>query len=114
MNGLLFNLVICISGFIIGGVITGHILSKSLERKRDFILKETLDNAEKIKKEKLSQTESKMIQFRQEFDFYVRQKNEELSAKEKSLINKELTINQKIQELLRLKNDTGYISPIPC
>ena len=51
MPNILLIVIIGVSGIIIGGLITGTILNKALERKRDALLKEAMDKAEVMKKE---------------------------------------------------------------
>jgi hypothetical protein len=41
-------IIIGVSGIIIGGLITGTILRKALDRKRDMIMKEAMEKAEMI------------------------------------------------------------------
>jgi len=68
MPNILLFVIIGVSGMIIGGLITGTILNKALERKRDALLKEAMDKAEVIKKEKILQAKEKFLQLKTEHE----------------------------------------------
>jgi hypothetical protein len=48
MEGILLYMIIGVTGIILGGVITGTILNRALERKRDVLLKEAMEKAEVV------------------------------------------------------------------
>jgi len=109
MPNILLFVIIGVSGMIIGGLITGTILNKALERKRDALLKEAMDKAEVIKKEKILQAKEKFLQLKTEHEKFVHEKSEEISKNENRLKQKEGTINQKIEELAKKQKEIGTI-----
>ncbi|MCX6286852.1 MAG: ribonuclease Y [Bacteroidetes bacterium] len=106
---MLLFLIIGVSGIIIGGLITGTILNKALERKRDALLKEAMDKAEVIKKEKILQAKEKFLQLKAEHEKFVHEKNEDISKNENRLKQKEGTINLKVDELAKKQKEIGTI-----
>ena len=100
-----------VTGIIIGGTITRMILNKAIERKRDFILKETMERADEIKRDKILQAKEKFLQLKNDHDNYIRIKNEELNAKENQLKQEELSINQRIKELIEKQKEIGDMNP---
>jgi len=97
--------IIGVSGIIIGGLITGTILNKALERKRDSLLKEAMDKAEVIKKDKILQAKEKFLQLKTEHEKFVHEKNEEIAKNENRLKQKEGTTNLKVEELAKKQKE---------
>ena len=98
-------MIIGVSGIIIGGLITGTILNKALERKRDSLLKEAMDKAEVIKKDKILQAKEKFLQLKTEHEKFVHEKNEEIAKNENRLKQKEGTTNLKVEELAKKQKE---------
>ncbi len=109
MEGMLLFVIIGVTGIIIGGVITGTILNKALERKRDALLKEAMDKAEVIKKDKILQAKEKFLQLKTEHEKYIHEKNEEVNKNENRLKQKESTMNQRVEELAKKQKEIGAI-----
>lgn len=105
MSSILIFIIIGVSGVIIGGLITGTILNKALERKRDALLKEAMDKAEVIKKDKILQAKEKFLQLKGEYEKFVHDKNEEISKNENRLKQKEGATNQKVEELAKKQKE---------
>ena len=105
MPNILLFLIIGVSGMIIGGLITGTILSKALERKRDTLLKEAMDKAEVIKKEKILQAKEKFLQLKAEHEKFVHEKNEEIGKNENRLKQKEDSVHLKIEDLAKKQKE---------
>ncbi len=89
------TLIIGVTGIILGGLLTGTILRKSMDRKRDLILKEAMEKAEMIKKDKILQAKEKFLQLKTEHEKLVHEKNEEISKNDNRLKQKESVFNQK-------------------
>lgn len=106
MEGMILFLIIGVTGIIIGGVITGTILNKALERKRDALLKEAMDKAEVIKRDKILQAKEKFLQLKTEHEKYIHEKNEEVNKNENRLKQKESTLNQRMEELTKKQKET--------
>lgn len=109
MGGILLYIIIGVTGVILGGVITGTILNRALERKRDALLKEAMDKAEVVKKEKILQAKEKFLQLKAEHEKFVHEKNEEISRSENRLKQKENTLNQKVEEYAKKQKENASI-----
>jgi len=109
MSSILIFVIIGVSGIIIGGLITGTVLSKALERKRDALLKEAMDKAEVIKKDKILQAKEKFLQLKSEYEKFVHEKNDEISKNENRLKQKEGSVNQKVEELAKKQKELVVI-----
>ncbi|MEI6883473.1 MAG: ribonuclease Y [Bacteroidota bacterium] len=105
MSSIMLLLIIGVSGIIIGGLITGTILNKALERKRDALLKEAMDKAEVMKKEKILQAKEKFLQLKTEHEKFVHEKNDEIAKNENRQKQKEGTLNQKVEELAKKQKE---------
>jgi ribonuclease Y len=109
MEGILAYIIICVAGMIVGGVITGTILNRALERKRDALLKEAMEKAEVIKKDKILQAKEKFLQLKGEHEKFVHEKMEELTRNENRQKQKETTINQKFEEFAKKQKEITTI-----
>jgi ribonuclease Y len=98
-------LIIGVSGIILGGLMTGTILRKAMDRKRDLILKEAMEKAEMIKRDKILQAKEKFMQLKTEHEKYVHEKNDEVQKSENRLKQKETLINQKLEELQKKQKE---------
>ncbi len=106
---ILFTIIMGVAGIILGGVITGTILNRALERKRDALLKEAMEKAEVVKKEKILQAKEKFLQLKGEHEKFIHEKNEELAKNENRFKQKENTLNQKIEEFNKKQKEIGTI-----
>ena len=102
-------LIIGVSGIIIGGLITGTILRKAMDRKRDMILKEAMEKAEMIKRDKILQAKEKFLQLKSEHEKYIHEKNDEVQKNENRLKQKETVFNQKTEEIQKKQKETVII-----
>jgi len=105
----LMILIIGVSGIIVGGLITGTILRKAMDRKRDMILKEAMEKAEMIKRDKILQAKEKFMQLKSEHDKFIHEKNDEVQKNENRLKQKETVLNQKIEEQQKKQKETVTI-----
>jgi ribonucrease Y len=102
-------LIIGVTGIILGGLLTGTILRKSMDRKRDLILKEAMEKAEMIKKDKILQAKEKFLQLKAEYDKIVHEKNEDINKNENRFKQKEVVFNQKVEELQKKHKEVAVI-----
>ncbi|MCK9204062.1 MAG: ribonuclease Y [Bacteroidales bacterium] len=102
-------IIFAVSGIIIGGILTGTIMNRSLERKRDSLLKEAMEKAEVVRKEKILQAKEKFLQLKGEHEKYIHEKNEELARNENRLKQKEGSLNQKMEELAKKQKENVTI-----
>ena len=109
MGGILLYIIIGVTGIILGGVITGTILNRALERKRDVLLKEAMEKAEVVKKEKILQAKEKFLQLKGEHEKFIHEKNEEVARNENRLKQKEGTLNQKVEEFAKRQKEISTI-----
>ncbi len=106
---IMIFVIVGVAGVIIGGLITGTILNKALERKRDSLLKEAMDKADVIKKEKILQAKEKFLQLKSEHDKYINERNDELSKSENRYKQKEVALNQRIEEFSKKQKEASAI-----
>jgi len=109
MGGILLYIIIGVTGIILGGVITGTILNRAIERKRDVLLKEAMEKAEVVKKEKILQAKEKFLQLKGEHEKFIHEKNEEVARNENRLKQKEGTLNQKVEEFAKRQKEVSTI-----
>ena len=102
-------LIIGVSGIILGGLLTSTVLKKSMDRKRDLILKDAMEKAEMIKKDKILQAKEKFLQLKSEHEKMAHERNEEISKNENRLKQKETVFNQKIEELQKKHKEVATI-----
>ena len=105
MEGIFLFIIIGVTGIILGGIITGTVLNRALERKRDALLKEAMEKAEVVKKEKILQAKEKFLQLKAEHEKFVHEKNEEVNRNENRLKQKENTLNQKVEENVKKQKE---------
>ncbi len=106
---IMIYIIVGVIGIIIGGLITSTILNKTLERKRDALLKEAMSKAEVIKKEKILQAKEKFLQLKAEHERYINEKNNELGKSENRFKQKESALNQRIEEFSRKQKEVSVI-----
>jgi len=106
---IMIFVIVGVAGIIVGGLITGTILNRALERKRDSLLKEAMDKAEVIKKEKILQAKEKFLQLKSEHEKYINEKNDELSKSENRYKQKEVALNQRIEEFSKKQKEHSAI-----
>lgn len=109
MGDTLILIIFAVSGIIIGGIVTGTIMNRALERKRDSLLKEAMEKAEVVKKEKILQAKEKFLQLKGEHEKFIHEKNEEAARNENRLKQKEGSLNQKVEELAKKQKEIGTI-----
>ncbi len=102
-------LIIGVSGIVIGGLITARILRKAMDRKRDLILKEAMEKAEMIKRDKILQAKEKFMQLKSEHEKFIHEKNDEVQKNENRLKQKETILNQKLEEFQKKQKETVII-----
>ncbi len=105
MEGILIYIIVAIAGIVAGGVITGTILNRALERKRDALLKDAMEKAEIAKKEKILQAKEKFMQMKSEHEKFVQEKNEELARNENRFKQKEGALNLKVEEFAKKQKE---------
>ena len=105
MEGILIFIIIGVAGVILGGVATGLVLNRSLERKRDAMLNDAMEKAEVVKKEKILQAKEKFMQLKVEHEKFIHEKNDELGRNENRFKQKEGTLNLKVEEFTKKQKE---------
>jgi ribonuclease Y len=105
MEGFLIFIIIGVAGIIMGGVLTATVLNRALERKRDALLKDAMEKAEVVKKEKILQAKEKFMQLKGEHEKFILEKNEELGRNENRFKQKEGTLNLKVEEFAKKQKE---------
>ncbi len=106
---ILALIVVSVIALGLGILIAGTIMRRSIVRKSQHILKETISEAEVLKKEKILQAREKFLQLKAEHENYVSEKNSKLSIAENKLKQRESAFSQKAEELQRKQNEVNAI-----
>jgi len=80
-----------------------------MDRKRDLILKEAMEKAEMIKKDKILQAKEKFLQLKTEHEKFAHEKNEEINKNDTRFKQKEVVFNQKAEELQKKHKEVAVI-----
>ncbi len=83
--------------------------TKSLEKRKEQILKEAETQGEMIKKEKILQAKEKFIQLKSEHDRQVNDRNQKLNQREQGIKQIENNLQQKQNELARKNSETDKL-----
>ncbi len=91
----------------LGTLIAFTILKKSLAKKNDQLLKEKIEEAELIKKERILQAKEKFLQLKTEHEKVINEKNKEIANAENRIKQKETGISQRQEALQRKQNEVA-------
>lgn len=102
------NLIVIIAA--LAGVATGLfigmvLLRKSIEKKSAHILKDAVNEAEMIRKDKILEAKEKYLQLKSEHEKQVHERNQVISAAENRVKQKEMTLNQRLEEHQRKQKE---------
>lgn len=92
-----------IGGFLGGGVITWITIRYILNTKYNNTLKQAEAQAEVIQKNKMLEVKEKFLSLKADLEKQVNQRNARIQAVESKLKQRELQINQRLEELQRKK-----------
>lgn len=99
------EIIIGISGVIVGIIIGYFLLQKAINKKTNGIIREAEKKAEIIKKDKILLAKEKFLQLKNEHENRVNQANSKILAAENRINQKENHISQKIGDLKRKENE---------
>ena len=102
-------IIISIVTFFIGGLLTWFVLRVLLESKFESILREAEKEAEVMKKNKLLEVKEKFLHLKADLEKQVSQRNAKIQSIETKLKQKELTINQRQEELQRKNSEVDAV-----
>lgn len=103
------TIIIGISMFLAGGVLSYFVSGILLKSKRDAIIKEAEAEAEVIKKDKILQAKEKYLQLKTEHEKIANERNSKLVVAENRIKQKETALNQKFEEAQRSKKEADTI-----
>jgi ribonuclease Y len=109
MEPIFIILISVVAGLVIGGLITGTILRKAIEKKSANLLKDAENEAEMIKKDKILQAKEKFLQLKAEHEKVIQEKNNNITKAENRIKQKEQALSQKLEELSRKEKDMQNI-----
>lgn len=105
----MIDLIIGSIAFVGGGVLSFFVLQRSLKTKSEMIIKEAQAEAEVIKKDKILQAKEKFFQLKTEHEKQINAKNNKLIAAENKFKQKEIGLNQRIEDFQRKKKEVDTI-----
>lgn len=109
MNGNILFIIIALLSLAAGGIIT-YLLHMMIMRKRSTnIIKESMAEAEVIKKDKILQAKEKFLQLKSEHEKVINEKNQRILVAENTLKQREGSISQKTEELHRKNKEVDAI-----
>ena len=98
--------ILIIIAFFIGAVLTGLGMRFVTNAKYKNIIQEAKSEAEVIKKNKMLEVKEKFLSLKSDLEKQVTQRNAKIQATEARLKQRELQINQRLEDLQRKKNET--------
>ncbi len=90
---------------IVGGIITGTFLKKSVLKKSNLLLDEAREKAEVIKKEKILQAKEKFLQLKSEHEKVINEKNNHIQRNENKIRQRDSILSKKIEETKRTQRN---------
>lgn len=109
MESVIYCVVFGVVGLVIGGLITGTLLRKAIEKKSKNIIEEAEEKAEVVRKDKMLQAKEKFLQLRAEHEKYINEKNSSLQKAENRLKQKESSISGKLEDIQRKQSEIDTI-----
>ncbi|MCE5175878.1 MAG: ribonuclease Y [Bacteroidales bacterium] len=100
------QIVLIIGALIAGGIISALGLRFVTNARFKNIIKEAEAEAEVIKKNKMLEVKEKFLSLKSDLEKQVTQRNSKIQATESKLKQRELQINQRLEDLQRKKNET--------
>jgi ribonucrease Y len=100
-----FVIIAAVAGLALGFFTGMVILRKNIEKKSSHIVRDAINEAEMIKKDKILEAKEKYLQLKSEHERQVNERNKMISATENRLKQKELTVNQRLEELQRKQKE---------
>ncbi|HBF87990.1 MAG TPA: ribonuclease Y [Bacteroidales bacterium] len=105
----LISIIVGIIALMGGGVISYFVWNSALDKRKKAIVREAETEAEVIKKDKILQAKEKFLQLKSEHEKAINERNVKIVAAENRIKQKELTVNQKVEEYQRKKNEVDAI-----
>ncbi|WP_320052542.1 ribonuclease Y [uncultured Acetobacteroides sp.] len=106
---MITDIIVAIAAFAIGGVISYILFSKVITKRKDKIIREAETEAEVIKKDKILQAKEKFLLMRAEHEKVVNEKNTKILQAENRNKQKELQVNQRLEEYQRKQKELNVL-----
>lgn len=106
---MITDIIVAIAAFAIGGVISYILFSKVITKRKDKIIREAEAEAEVIKKDKILQAKEKFLLMRAEHEKVVNEKNTKILQAENKNKQKELQVNQRLEEYQRKQKELNVL-----
>ncbi|MEA4841010.1 MAG: ribonuclease Y [Bacteroidales bacterium] len=100
------QILLIIGALIVGGILSALGLRFVTNARFKNIIKEAEAEAEVIKKNKMLEVKEKFLSLKSDLEKQVTQRNSKIQATESKLKQRELQINQRLEDLQRKKNET--------
>jgi len=98
-----------VSGLIVGVFLGNIIIKKSINVKKNDLLKKAEDEGESIKKEKILQAKEKFLELKENHEKVINTRERKMQEKEINFKQKEKTLSQKIEDVNRKDNKINSI-----
>lgn len=106
---MITNIIVALTALAIGGTISYILFSKVITKRKDKIIREAEAEAEVIKKDKILQAKEKFLLMRSEHEKVVNEKNSRILQAENKIKQKELQINQRLEEYQRKQKELNVL-----
>lgn len=103
------NIIVALLALVAGGVISYVLFSKVITGRKDKIIREAETEAEVIKKDKILQAKEKFLLMRAEHEKIVNEKNTRILQTENKIKQKELQVNQRLEEFQRKQKELSVL-----
>ena len=97
------------AGVIVGFIIGNVIIKKTIDSKKNDLLKKAEDEGESIKKEKILQAKEKFLELKENHEKVINTRERKMQEKEINYKQKEKTLSQKIEEANRKEKQVNSI-----
>ncbi|TCN68429.1 ribonuclease Y [Acetobacteroides hydrogenigenes] len=106
---MITDIIVAIASLVVGGAISYVLFSKVVTKRKDKIIREAEAEAEVIKKDKILQAKEKFLLMRAEHEKVVNEKNTKILQAENRNKQKELQINQRLEEYQRKQKELNVL-----
>lgn len=103
------EIVIGISAFLFGGLVTWIAVTQAFKNRAKRIIREAENEAEVIKKEKMLQAKEKFLQLKAEHEKEINSRNAKILALENKTKQRETAVAQRIEEYARKKKELDTV-----
>lgn len=105
----LYVIIAAIAGLGLGFFIGMVLLRKSIESRSAHIIKDAMNEAEMMKKDKILQAKEKFLQLKSEHESLISEKNKQIAVAENRTKQKEMAVNQKQEDLQRKQKEAQQL-----